>query len=156
MKALQQENSICTEPLCPFVMFVNSEAWDRCHTSTSPDFHQACLDSGGVGKEVHSHHWGVPPYQRHEGTHWCSISLMDNVKWSGLYLTVVCVSSVQQEALQCVQEMNSTQLLFVFVRSGLESTLERSTIAREHMGLLLHQLIKTGILPTQHYYKGSV
>lgn len=59
-----------------------------------------------------------------------------------------------KEALQCVQEVNSTQLLFVFVRNGLESTLERSTIAREHMGLLLHQLIKTGILPTQQYYKG--
>ncbi|XP_041796222.1 eukaryotic translation initiation factor 4 gamma 1-like isoform X2 [Chelmon rostratus] len=59
-----------------------------------------------------------------------------------------------KEALQCVQEMNNTQLLFVFVRNGLESTLERSTIAREHMGLLLHQLIKTGILPTQQYYKG--
>ncbi|XP_076590783.1 eukaryotic translation initiation factor 4 gamma 1 isoform X3 [Chaetodon auriga] len=59
-----------------------------------------------------------------------------------------------KEALQCVQEMNSTQLLFVFVRNGLESTLERSTIAREHMGLLLHQLIKTNLLPTQQYYKG--
>uniref|UniRef100_A0A3P9IPM7 Eukaryotic translation initiation factor 4 gamma 1 n=1 Tax=Oryzias latipes TaxID=8090 RepID=A0A3P9IPM7_ORYLA len=59
-----------------------------------------------------------------------------------------------KEALQCVQEMNSPQLLFVFVRNGLESTLERSTIAREHMGLLLHQLLKTGILPTPHYYKG--
>ncbi|TKS81437.1 Eukaryotic translation initiation factor 4 gamma 1 [Collichthys lucidus] len=59
-----------------------------------------------------------------------------------------------KEALQCVQEMNSTQLLFVFVRNGLESTLERSTIAREHMGLLLHQLIKTGTLPTLQYYKG--
>lgn len=62
----------------------------------------------------------------------------------------------QQEALQCVQEMNSTELLFVFVRNGLESTLERSTIAREHMGVLLHQLIKTGTLPTLQYYKGSV
>ncbi len=62
----------------------------------------------------------------------------------------------QQEALLCVQEMNSTQLLFVFVRNGLESTLERSTIAREHMGLLLHQLIKTNTLPTAQYYKGSV
>uniref|UniRef100_A0A3B4YXH4 Eukaryotic translation initiation factor 4 gamma 1 n=1 Tax=Seriola lalandi dorsalis TaxID=1841481 RepID=A0A3B4YXH4_SERLL len=59
-----------------------------------------------------------------------------------------------KEALQCVQEMNSTQLLFVFVRNGLESTLERSTIAREHMGVLLHQLLKTGTLPTQQYYKG--
>lgn len=60
-----------------------------------------------------------------------------------------------QEALQCVQEMNCPQLLFVFVRNGLESTLERSTIAREHMGLLLHQLLKTSILPTPQYYKGS-
>ncbi|KAM4589651.1 eukaryotic translation initiation factor 4 gamma 1-like isoform 1-T1 [Fundulus diaphanus] len=59
-----------------------------------------------------------------------------------------------KEALQCVREMDSPELLFVFVRNGLESTLERSTIAREHMGQLLHQLIKTGILPTQHYHKG--
>uniref|UniRef100_A0A3B5L0X6 Eukaryotic translation initiation factor 4 gamma 1 n=1 Tax=Xiphophorus couchianus TaxID=32473 RepID=A0A3B5L0X6_9TELE len=59
-----------------------------------------------------------------------------------------------KEALQCVREMDSAELLFVFVRHGLESTLERSTIAREHMGQLLHQLIKTGILPTQQYYKG--
>ncbi|KAM6933794.1 eukaryotic translation initiation factor 4 gamma 1-like [Xenentodon cancila] len=59
-----------------------------------------------------------------------------------------------KEAVQCVQEMNSTQLLFVFVRNGLESTLERSTIAREHMGLLLHQLYKMAILPTQQFYKG--
>ncbi|XP_070684791.1 eukaryotic translation initiation factor 4 gamma 1-like [Pempheris klunzingeri] len=59
-----------------------------------------------------------------------------------------------KEALQCVQEMNSSQLLFVFVRNGVESTLERSTIAREHMGHLLHQLIKTDALPTQQYYKG--
>lgn len=62
----------------------------------------------------------------------------------------------QQEALQCVQELNSTQLLFVFVRNGLESTLERSTIARERMGLLLHQLLKASTLPVQQYYKGSV
>uniref|UniRef100_A0A667YWI6 Eukaryotic translation initiation factor 4 gamma, 1a n=1 Tax=Myripristis murdjan TaxID=586833 RepID=A0A667YWI6_9TELE len=58
------------------------------------------------------------------------------------------------EASQCVAELNSASLLFVFVRNGLESTLERSTIAREHMGLLLHHLVKTGILPTQQYYKG--
>ncbi|XP_037533293.1 eukaryotic translation initiation factor 4 gamma 1 [Nematolebias whitei] len=59
-----------------------------------------------------------------------------------------------KEALQCVRELNSTELLFVFVRNGLESTLERSTIVREHMGQLLHQLIKTGLLPKQQYYKG--
>lgn len=59
-----------------------------------------------------------------------------------------------KEALQCVVELNSTSLLYVFVRNGVESTLERSTIAREHMGLLLHQLIKAGTLPTEQYYKG--
>uniref|UniRef100_A0A674D9C3 Eukaryotic translation initiation factor 4 gamma, 1a n=1 Tax=Salmo trutta TaxID=8032 RepID=A0A674D9C3_SALTR len=58
------------------------------------------------------------------------------------------------EALQCVVELNSAPLLFVFVRNGLENTLERSAIARERMGLLLHQLIKAGIMPTTEYYKG--
>ncbi|KAK5904257.1 hypothetical protein CesoFtcFv8_005840 [Champsocephalus esox] len=59
-----------------------------------------------------------------------------------------------KEALQCVHEMSSTQLLFLFVQTGLESTLERSTIARERMGLLLQQLIKAGTLPKQQYYNG--
>lgn len=53
-------------------------------------------------------------------------------------------------------ELNSTSLLYLFVRSGVESTLERSTIVREHMGLLLHQLVKEGTLPAQQYYKGLV
>lgn len=55
-----------------------------------------------------------------------------------------------------MQELNSTELLYVFVERGLESTLERSTIAREHMGQLLHQLVKAGVLPIAQYYKGSV
>uniref|UniRef100_A0A673JBU3 Eukaryotic translation initiation factor 4 gamma 1-like n=1 Tax=Sinocyclocheilus rhinocerous TaxID=307959 RepID=A0A673JBU3_9TELE len=59
-----------------------------------------------------------------------------------------------KEALQCVQELNSTSLLFVFVRNGVESTLERSTIAREHVGLLFQKLVSAGILPPEQYYKG--
>ncbi|XP_046874129.1 eukaryotic translation initiation factor 4 gamma 1a isoform X2 [Hypomesus transpacificus] len=59
-----------------------------------------------------------------------------------------------KEALQCVAEMNSGSLLFVFVRNGVESTLERSTIARQHMGLLLHQLYISGSLTAQQYYQG--
>ncbi|KAL3056935.1 hypothetical protein OYC64_007421 [Pagothenia borchgrevinki] len=59
-----------------------------------------------------------------------------------------------KEVLQCVHEMSSTQLLFLFVQTGLESTLKRSTIARERMGLLLQQLIKAGTLPKQQYYNG--
>uniref|UniRef100_A0A3Q3AGL6 Eukaryotic translation initiation factor 4 gamma, 1a n=1 Tax=Kryptolebias marmoratus TaxID=37003 RepID=A0A3Q3AGL6_KRYMA len=59
-----------------------------------------------------------------------------------------------KEALQCVAELNSASILYIFVRNGVESTLERSTIAREHMGLLLHQLVKAGTLPIEQYYKG--
>ncbi|KAM8953607.1 eukaryotic translation initiation factor 4 gamma 1 isoform 2-T2 [Pelodytes ibericus] len=59
-----------------------------------------------------------------------------------------------KEALQCVQELNSPTLLFIFVRNGIESTLERSTIARERMGLLLCQLVKAGTLSREQYYQG--
>uniref|UniRef100_A0A3Q3MTM0 Eukaryotic translation initiation factor 4 gamma, 1a n=1 Tax=Labrus bergylta TaxID=56723 RepID=A0A3Q3MTM0_9LABR len=59
-----------------------------------------------------------------------------------------------KEALQCVAELNSASLLFVFVRNSVESTLERSTIARERVGLLLQQLVKAGSLPPSQYYKG--
>lgn len=59
-----------------------------------------------------------------------------------------------KEALQCVQELESSKILHVFVRSGVESTLERSAIAREHMGMLLYQLVKAGTLSKQQYYKG--
>ncbi|XP_060761436.1 eukaryotic translation initiation factor 4 gamma 1-like [Neoarius graeffei] len=59
-----------------------------------------------------------------------------------------------KEAVQCVQELNSASVLFVFVRNAVESTLERSTIAREHMGLLLHKLISAAILPPEQYYRG--
>uniref|UniRef100_A0A9J7ZM61 Eukaryotic translation initiation factor 4 gamma 1 n=1 Tax=Cyprinus carpio carpio TaxID=630221 RepID=A0A9J7ZM61_CYPCA len=58
-----------------------------------------------------------------------------------------------KEALQCISQLSCSSLS-VFVRTGIESTLERSTIAREHMGLLFHQLLKTHTLSTQQYYKG--
>ncbi|KAG1932736.1 eukaryotic translation initiation factor 4 gamma 1 isoform X2 [Pimephales promelas] len=58
------------------------------------------------------------------------------------------------EALQCVIELDCASLLSVFVRTGIESTLERSALAREHLGLLFHQLVKTKTLSTQQYYKG--
>ncbi|XP_006869839.1 PREDICTED: eukaryotic translation initiation factor 4 gamma 1 isoform X3 [Chrysochloris asiatica] len=59
-----------------------------------------------------------------------------------------------KEAVQCVQELASPLLLFIFVRHGIESTLERSTVAREHMGQLLHQLLCAGHLSTAQYYQG--
>uniref|UniRef100_A0A8C3R8D3 Eukaryotic translation initiation factor 4 gamma 1 n=1 Tax=Cyanoderma ruficeps TaxID=181631 RepID=A0A8C3R8D3_9PASS len=59
-----------------------------------------------------------------------------------------------KEALQCVQELGSPSSLYIFVQNGIESTLERSTISREHMGALLCQLVKAGTLSKEHYYKG--
>ncbi|NXA05611.1 IF4G1 factor, partial [Sapayoa aenigma] len=59
-----------------------------------------------------------------------------------------------KEALQCVQELGSPSSLYVFVQNGIESTLERSTISREHMGTLLCQLVKAGTLSKEQYYKG--
>uniref|UniRef100_K7GEJ1 Eukaryotic translation initiation factor 4 gamma 1 n=1 Tax=Pelodiscus sinensis TaxID=13735 RepID=K7GEJ1_PELSI len=59
-----------------------------------------------------------------------------------------------KEALQCVQELSCPSQLYVFVRNGIESTLERSMIAREHMGLLLYQMVKAGSLSKEQYYKG--
>lgn len=59
-----------------------------------------------------------------------------------------------KEALQCVQELGCPSQLYIFVRNGIESTLERSTIAREHMGLLLYSMVKGGNLSKEQYYKG--
>uniref|UniRef100_A0A672M5H6 Eukaryotic translation initiation factor 4 gamma 3 n=1 Tax=Sinocyclocheilus grahami TaxID=75366 RepID=A0A672M5H6_SINGR len=58
-----------------------------------------------------------------------------------------------KEAVQCVIEMDQPSLLFVFVRMGLECTLERSQKAREHMGLLYYQLIQKDILPHSQLFK---
>ncbi|XP_072428568.1 eukaryotic translation initiation factor 4 gamma 1-like isoform X1 [Chiloscyllium punctatum] len=59
-----------------------------------------------------------------------------------------------KEASQCVQELESPKTLHIFVRSGIESTLERSALAREHMGILLYHLVKAGTLSKEQYCKG--
>ncbi|XP_023578346.1 eukaryotic translation initiation factor 4 gamma 3 isoform X2 [Octodon degus] len=59
-----------------------------------------------------------------------------------------------KEAMQCVEELNAQGLLHVFVRVGVESTLERSQITRDHMGQLLYQLVQSGKLSKQDFFKG--
>lgn len=66
----------------------------------------------------------------------------------------MCV--VPQEAMQCVEELSAQNLLPVFVRVGVESTLERSQITRDHMGQLLHQLVQSAKLSKQDFFKGLV
>uniref|UniRef100_A0A671NFN7 Eukaryotic translation initiation factor 4 gamma 3-like n=1 Tax=Sinocyclocheilus anshuiensis TaxID=1608454 RepID=A0A671NFN7_9TELE len=55
-----------------------------------------------------------------------------------------------KEAVQCVEELEQPAMLYVFVRVGVDSTLERSQITRDHMGQLLYQLLQAGILHKLH------
>ncbi|XP_047438027.1 LOW QUALITY PROTEIN: eukaryotic translation initiation factor 4 gamma 3 [Mugil cephalus] len=59
-----------------------------------------------------------------------------------------------KEAVQCVDELDLGPQLHIFVRVGMESTLERSQITRDHMGQLFFQLVQQGILPKAQFYKG--
>ncbi|XP_068598109.1 eukaryotic translation initiation factor 4 gamma 3 [Brachionichthys hirsutus] len=59
-----------------------------------------------------------------------------------------------KEAVQCVDELDLGLQLNVFVRVGVESTLERSQITRDHMGQLLFQLVRRGLLPKAQFNKG--
>ncbi|KAJ8257799.1 hypothetical protein GJAV_G00189870 [Gymnothorax javanicus] len=59
-----------------------------------------------------------------------------------------------KEAVQCVEELDQAAQLGVFVRVGVESTLERSQITRDHMGHLLFLLLQSGTLSKAQYFKG--
>ncbi|XP_061543106.1 eukaryotic translation initiation factor 4 gamma 3 isoform X3 [Phycodurus eques] len=59
-----------------------------------------------------------------------------------------------KEAVQCVGELGLAPGLHIFVRVGVESTLERSQITRDHMGLLFFQLVQQRVLPKDQFYKG--
>lgn len=53
-----------------------------------------------------------------------------------------------------MEELNAQGLLHVFVRVGVESTLERSQITRDHMGQLLYQLVQSEKLSKWDFFKG--
>ncbi|KAJ7306509.1 hypothetical protein JRQ81_009865 [Phrynocephalus forsythii] len=59
-----------------------------------------------------------------------------------------------REAMQCVEELNTPGALPVFVQVGVESTLERSQITRDHLGQLFYQLVQSGKLSKQDFFKG--
>uniref|UniRef100_A0ABM5EK24 Eukaryotic translation initiation factor 4 gamma 3 isoform X3 n=1 Tax=Pogona vitticeps TaxID=103695 RepID=A0ABM5EK24_9SAUR len=59
-----------------------------------------------------------------------------------------------KEAMQCVEELNVLGALPVFVQVGVESTLERSQITRDHLGQLLYQLVHSGKLSKHDFFKG--
>ncbi|XP_041638609.1 eukaryotic translation initiation factor 4 gamma 3 isoform X3 [Cheilinus undulatus] len=59
-----------------------------------------------------------------------------------------------KEAVQCVDELQLGSQLHIFVRVGVESTLERSQTTRDHMGQLLFKLLQQGFLPKHQFCKG--
>ncbi|XP_046703809.1 uncharacterized protein LOC124384871 [Silurus meridionalis] len=59
-----------------------------------------------------------------------------------------------KEVLHCVEELDQGEMLYVFVRVGVETTLERNQITRDHVGHLFHQLLQAGILSTSQFFKG--
>ncbi|KAJ1142141.1 hypothetical protein NDU88_008468 [Pleurodeles waltl] len=59
-----------------------------------------------------------------------------------------------KEAMQCVEELSMQGPMSVFVRVGVESTLERSQITRDHMGQLFHQLVQADKLDKEDFFKG--
>nr|XP_056721138.1 eukaryotic translation initiation factor 4 gamma 3 [Euleptes europaea] len=56
--------------------------------------------------------------------------------------------------MQCVEELDMPGVLPIFVQVGVESTLERSQITRDHMGQLLYQLVQTEKLSKEDFFKG--
>ncbi|KAG7274912.1 hypothetical protein CRUP_036805 [Coryphaenoides rupestris] len=59
-----------------------------------------------------------------------------------------------KEALQCVEELRQASQLQVFVRVGVESTLERSPVSRQNMGQLFLRLLQQGLLPKAQLCSG--
>ncbi|KAJ8360467.1 hypothetical protein SKAU_G00169920 [Synaphobranchus kaupii] len=59
-----------------------------------------------------------------------------------------------KEAVQCVEELDQVSQLHVFVRVGVESTLERSQTTREHIGQLCFLLLQRRLLPNDQFFKG--
>ena len=59
-----------------------------------------------------------------------------------------------KEAITCVEELNSSPLIHVFVSECLNQVLERSNVARRHTGLFLHNLVKKSIITDKQYLQG--
>ena len=80
-----------------------------------------------------------------------------------LYFEVILTSGFgtnfylfDQEATQCIEELSAQGPLHLFVKVGVEFTLERSQITRDHMGHLLYQLVQSEKLSKQDFFKGLV
>ncbi|KAI5085180.1 eukaryotic translation initiation factor 4 gamma 3 isoform X6, partial [Silurus meridionalis] len=58
-----------------------------------------------------------------------------------------------KEVSHCVEELDQGRMLYVFVQVGVETTLERNQITRDHVGHLFHQLLQAGILSTSQFFK---
>ena len=53
-----------------------------------------------------------------------------------------------------MEELKSPSVMHCFVSSAVNRVLERSTIARNQTGLLLHDLVKKGVFSVPVYIQG--
>ena len=54
----------------------------------------------------------------------------------------------------CVEKLKSPSMMHCFVASIVKHVLEKSQVARNHTGLLLHDLVKKGVLSVPVYIQG--
>lgn len=59
-----------------------------------------------------------------------------------------------KEAILCVEELKSPSVMHTFVSSAVNYVLERSNIARNQTGLLLHDLVIKNVLSVPVYIQG--
>ncbi|XP_056018647.1 eukaryotic translation initiation factor 4 gamma 3-like isoform X6 [Ostrea edulis] len=59
-----------------------------------------------------------------------------------------------KEAILCVEELKSPSVMHTFVSTAVNHVLERSAIARNQTGLLLHDLVKKTVLSGSIYIEG--
>ena len=59
-----------------------------------------------------------------------------------------------KEALRIISHLNSPSVLHVFVRNAVDLTFDCSSRTRRQMGLLLLELVKSGALHTEQFFRG--
>ena len=54
----------------------------------------------------------------------------------------------------CISELNSPSMMHILVRSAMNCSLEKTTLARECVGQLFHKLLKDGHLTKEKFVEG--
>ena len=78
---------------------------------------------------------------------WCSLK-------SYVQLCHLVAPSSLQEAIECVRDLQSPTMLHVFVREGINHSLEKSATARECLGKLFLEMVREQLLSHEKFVEG--